>query len=441
MNASQSARYVRNYAQPITSQGEFDSLMESAGKAQFVLIGEASHGTEEFYALRAALTKRLIEEHGFVGVALEADWPDTTRIHRYVTGQSNDSSTLALADFQRFPRWMWRNKVMLQFIEWLHNRNASEGFKQGCPGVFGLDLYSMYTSIDAVLDYLEKHDPDEAKEARARYACLEQFGREPQMYGLATTRYGKEPCEEEVVAQLLALRQRSVELMSCDGPMAKEDFFFAEQNARLIRNAERYYRSMFHGRDESWNLRDTHMFETLCELASYRDETQAKNLPSLSTEPAMGFVTPVLERIVSSPSTTTYGRLDECGVGLEFGLGQYEAYSPASKSFVRLASSASTASRNDGDEISAPESSGMPYTFRALCSEALCPSSASATLKTGSKFVVWAHNSHLGDAQATEMKDRGELNLGQLMREHFKDRTFSIGFSTYCGTVTAAQDW
>src|SRR3990167_3805703 len=160
-----------------------------------------------------------------------------------------------------------------------------------------------------------------------------------------------------------------------------------------------------------------------------------------STDAANCFVAPVLERIVSSPSTTTCGRLDECGVGLEFGLGQYEAYSPASKSFVRLASSASTASRNDGDEISAPESSGMPYTFRALCSEALCPSSASATLKTGSKFVVWAHNSHLGDDQATEMKDRGELNLGQLMREHFKDRTFSIGFSTYCGTVTAAQDW
>jgi erythromycin esterase-like protein len=325
------AAVIAGLAHMLTTNGNYDSLVGMAGEAQCVLIGEASHGTHDFYAVRAALTRRLIEEKGFRAVALEADWPDSFRVHRFVTGRSDDKrASEALNDFRRFPSWMWRNTVVVDFIEWLRQWNAHN--KDNLAGFYGLDLYSMHTSIEAVLNYLDKIDPAAARRARQRYACFDHFGEDPQHYGLATVAGGAEPCEDDVVAQLTELRRKYAEFIQRDGHIGEEEFFSAEQNARLVMNAERYYRAMFHGRGSSWNLRDRHMFETLNELFNHLDSGQAN-------------------------------------------------------------------------------------------------------------VAVWAHNSHLGDARATEMHARGELNIGQLVRERFGERAFAIGFSTYRGTVTAASDW
>ena len=324
---------VRAVAHSVANDAAYDPLVRMAGEAQCVLIGEASHGTHEFYDSRAKLTRRLIEEKGFRAVALEADWPDTFRVHRFVTGRGEDRNAGdALSDFRRFPAWMWRNTVMVEFVDWLRGWNAERKVEAGLAGIYGLDLYSMHTSIEAVLGYLEKIDPPAARRARYRYGCFDHFGEDPQRYGLATVAGRAEPCENEVVDQLIELRRSYAELIGRDGHVGEEEFFSAEQNARLIMNAERYYRAMFHGRASSWNLRDEHMFETLNELFAHLDGGRAK-------------------------------------------------------------------------------------------------------------VVVWAHNSHLGDARATAMSERGELNVGQLVRERFGREAFAIGFTTHAGTVTAASDW
>jgi erythromycin esterase-like protein len=310
----------------------FDDLLEWIGDAQYVLIGEASHGTHEFYDIRAEITKRLIREHGFLAVAAEADWPDAQRIDRYVRGRSDDKSAeAALSDFLRFPRWMWRNRVVENFVAWLREHNSSHKPQVGFHGV---DLYNMHASRDAVIKYLDRVDPDAARRARDRYSCFDHYGEDPQSYGLAAGFSMSESCENEAVQQLVDLQRRSVEYMHRDGYVAEDDFFSAEQNARLVRNAEEYYRSMFRGRVSTWNLRDRHMAETVHALAAW------------------------LER--------------------------RHGYS---------------------------------------------------------KIVLWEHNSHLGDARATEMSRRGEYNVGQLVRERYPGQTFTIGFTTWTGTVTAANDW
>jgi erythromycin esterase-like protein len=315
----------------LTANGALDMIAARAARSPVVLIGEASHGTHEFYETRAALTRRLITEHGFRAVALEADWPDTFRVHRYVTGRSDDAdATEALSDFRRFPAWMWRNEVVRDFIDWLAHFNLGQP-DGDVAGVFGLDLYSLHASIQSVLAYLDRADAAAAARARARYACFEYFGDSAQGYGLAVT-HGAESCEEEAVAQLVDLRRQALRLPQQGGQAANEEIFSAEQNARLVMNAERYYRAMYRGRESTWNLRDTHMAETLDALR--------ERMPGVSE-----------------------------GV------------------------------------------------------------------------VVWAHNSHLGDARATEMSARGEVNLGQLARERYGRAAFSIGFTTYHGSVTAASDW
>jgi erythromycin esterase-like protein/predicted phosphoribosyltransferase len=314
---------------------DYDPLLELIGDARFVLLGEASHGTREFYRERALITRRLIEERGFSAVAVEADWPDAYRVNRFVRGASNDPDAVAaLGDFHRFPRWMWRNTEVRDFISWLRTHN--DGLPPGATkvGFYGLDLYSLGASIEAVIGYLEKVDPDGARRARTRYACFDLFGDDPQSYGLATALGTAEPCENEAVGQLIELQRHAADLARRDGRVAEDEFFFAEQNARLAKNAERYYRAMFWGRVSSWNLRDRHMAETLDALV------------------------PHLER--------------------------------------------------HGDRA---------------------------------KVIVWAHNSHLGDARATELAKAGELNVGQLTRERFGRDAVLIGFSTYQGTVTAASDW
>ena len=332
---------IRAAAQPLSgTSADYDALLELIGEARFVLLGEASHGTHEFYRARAEITKRLIAEKGFAAVAVEADWPDAYRVNRYVraarTGERADAAAEeALRDFQRFPQWMWRNADVLDLVGWLRAHNERQS-STNPAGFYGLDLYSLYGSIDAVITYLDKTDPDAAARARQRYGCFEEFEKDVQAYGYAAAAGIAESCEADVVAQLLELQQRGAEAARGEGVLlADDERFFAEQNARVARNAEAYYRAMFRGRDTSWNLRDTHMADTLDALASH---------------------------------LTRQGR-------------------PA-------------------------------------------------------KIVVWAHNSHLGDARATQMAERGELNLGQLARErHGEDDVRIVGFTTHTGTVTAARDW
>jgi erythromycin esterase-like protein len=265
------ADVVREAAHPLVGEvDDYDPLMKLIGDAPLVLIGEASHGTHEFYRERAQITKRLIKEKGFTAVAVEADWPDAYRVNRYVRGVGSDTDAVeALAGFKRFPAWMWRNADVLDFIGWLRTYNDDLPATATKVGFYGLDLYSLHTSIEAVLDYLDRIDPEAARRARARYACFDHFGKDEQAYGYATGLGIAESCEDEVVSQLLELHQNSTEYAWRDGRVAADEHFYAKQNARLVMNAERYYRSMFRGRVSSWNLRDAHMVETLESLHAF----------------------------------------------------------------------------------------------------------------------------------------------------------------------------
>lgn len=333
-------------AQPLRgAASDYDSLIQAARGKKFVLLGEASHGTAEFYRIRAGITRRLIEEEGFDAVAVEADWPDAYRVNRFVSFVSDDTeANEALSDFERFPTWMWRNAEVLAFINWLrdynernrtHKDRESLGSASESAGFYGLDLYSMTSSIEAVLAYLDKIDPEEAVAARARYACFGQFINDPQAYGYAIASGRWESCEQEVIIQIMQLQRKARLYIERNGAFAGNEYFSAQQNAELVKNAEEYYRAIFRGRPNTWNLRDRHMFETLEKLADH----------------------------------------------LEAWLGR-EA-----------------------------------------------------------RIAVWAHNSHLGNATATEMGQRGEINIGQLVRERYADKALHVGFSTSRGTVTAASDW
>src|SRR6266478_301978 len=264
---------IAEAARPIEGASrDYDPLLKLIAGARFCLLGEATHGTLEFYRERAEITKRLIKEQGFTAVAVEADWPDAFRVNRYVRGLSDDqNANEALRGFKRFPTWMWRNTVVLDFVEWLRDYNSSLHIGATKVGFYGLDLYSLYTSIEAVLGYLDAIDPEAAKRARYRYSCFEHFGADTQAYGYAAGFGITESCEHEVINQLIDLRRRAADYASRDGRVAQDEFFFAEQNARLVLNAEKYYRTMFHGRVESWNLRDRHMAETLHALVTHLD--------------------------------------------------------------------------------------------------------------------------------------------------------------------------
>ena len=262
---------VREAAHPLAGEiDDYDPLMKLIGDAPLVLIGEASHGTHEFYRERAQITKRLIKEKGFTAVAVEADWPDAYRVNRYVRGVSTDADAVAaLSGFKRFPAWMWRNADVLDFVGWLRTHNDDLPASATKVGFYGLDLYSLHTSIEAVLDYLDRIDPEAAQRARARYACFDHFGKDEQAYGYATGLGISDSCEDEVVSQLLEIYKNSAEYAWRDGRFAPDEHFYATQNARLVMNAERYYRSMFRGRVSSWNLRDAHMVETLESLHAF----------------------------------------------------------------------------------------------------------------------------------------------------------------------------
>jgi erythromycin esterase-like protein len=313
-----------------------EALSDLVGDAHVVLIGEASHGTREFYAARAAITRTLIAEKGFAAVAVEADWPDAYRVNRFVRGHGPDGSAEeALRGFERFPAWMWRNTEVLDFVGWLRAHNDQMGTPLDKAGFYGLDLYSLYRSIDEVIGYLQNVDPAAAARARQRYACFDQYSEEGQEYGFAAA-FGAGPaCQAEVVEQLVDLQRHGVEYARRDGLAAEDELFYAQQNARTVSDAESYYRSMFDPGPSSWNLRDRHMVDTLHALREHL-------------------------------------------------------------------------------------SRGRPEPTR---------------------IVVWAHNSHLGDARTTEVAARGEVNVGQLMRERYPEDCRLIGFTTYSGTVTAADDW
>lgn len=325
---------LRDHLRPLPAEASADdALLQQLGRAKLALLGEASHGTHEFYAERAALTRRLVLEHGFNAIVVEADWPDAWRVNRYIRGASDDSDAeAALSGFERFPTWMWRNTVVRDFVEWLreHNRSLPPSRQ---VGFYGMDLYSLYRSMGAVLDYLDTADPEAAQRARSRYACFDHFGEDSQAYGYAASFGMQASCEDEVIRQLREMNRRAADLLA-GSREERADLFYAQQNARLVRNAEEYYRTMFHGRVSSWNLRDSHMVETLQALEKHFD-----------------------------------------------GLG------------------------------------------------------------TPARMVVWAHNSHLGDAGATEMGDHGEWNVGQLARDRWGADAMLVGFSTHHGTVTAASEW
>ena len=331
------ARALRGELRPLAEDADFDYLLDCVGDASIVLLGEATHGTQEFYRLRTEISKRLIVERGFDAIAVEADWPDALRVSRYVQHAGGDTSADgALSGFQRFPQWMWRNTEVVALVEWLRAHNAQAGDPARRAGFFGLDLYSLRKSMHAVIAYLEHADPPAARRARERYACIDHIAEDPQHYGYATT-FGMTPdCEEEVLRQLREMNAEAALYTARPGGAVPDELFYAQQNARVARNAEVYYRAMFQRGDASWNVRDTHMADTLHAL---RQHLTGRN--------------------------------------------------------------------------------GRP-----------------------ARIVVWAHNSHLGDARATEMGEGGQLNLGQLVRQNYPlGESFLLGFTTHIGTVTAASDW
>lgn len=321
------ARLVHEVAEPFGSihDAALGPLLERIGDCPVVLLGEASHGTSEFYRMRAHITRELILRKGFTAIAVEADWPDAARIDAHVRHRRPRGPRFQA--FSRFPTWMWRNQETAAFVDWLHEHNAAMPRPENRVSFHGLDLYSLFHSRDAVLAYLEGVDPEAAIVARHRYSCLSPWQHDPASYGLAVVTGRHRGCEDAVVATLTDLLRRRLDYAAETG----DDFVDAAQNAQIVANAERYYRVMYYGSTESWNLRDLHMFDTLQLVRSYRGP--------------------------------------------------------------------------------------------------------------GAKIVVWEHNSHVGDASATEMGARGEHNVGMLARREYGEDAFLVGFGTHDGIVAAATDW
>lgn len=329
---------IRDHAIALTGQpSDYTPLLEMIGDARFVFIGEATHGTEEFYRIRTQLTKKLIRCYGFAAVAVEADWQGAYRVNRYVRGDKAIlSANHALEAFCHFPVWIWRNEATVEFLDWLQAYNEAKFAYHKKVGFYGLDLYGMHASIEAVITYLDGVDPQAAAHARHHYGCFDHCrSRDPQEYGYAATLGLTPACEQEALQLLLALQKQRFNYLTHSGFTSGEEFFCAEQNARLVVSAEAYYRTLFRGHIHAWNLRDKHMADTLSALAEH-------------------------------------------------------------------------ITRQFGEEA---------------------------------KIVVWAHNSHIGDAFATEMAEQGQWNMGRLVRNTYGEDAVLIGFSTYQGTVTTASAW
>jgi erythromycin esterase-like protein len=310
---------------PEIEDEQFGALFDRFGDARIVCLGEASHGTSEFYRARAAISRRLIERHGFNILAVEGDWPDCATIDRHVRHRPWREGELKA--FERFPIWMWRNREFDNFVRWLREHNENRAYERMC-GFYGLDLYNLSASMEAVIDFLDERDPELARLAHLRYGCLEPWADNPQVYGRHSLMEGYARCEVGVIQMLKDLLQKNVD---CFGEECDE-WLDARANARLVKDAEAYYRVMYHGSAESWNLRDSHMFDTLNMILDAKGPT--------------------------------------------------------------------------------------------------------------SKAIVWAHNSHVGNAAFTDMgMHRHELNIGQLVKEKWDARARLVGFGTHSGTVAAADDW
>jgi erythromycin esterase-like protein len=318
------------------TSSDYDSLVERATRARFVLVGEASHGTQESHRERAEITQRLVTEAGFTAVAVDADWPHAHRVNEFVQARNGGSSPReALSGFRTFPAWTWRNADVAEFVAWLRGWNDALPAGRPKTGFYGLDLYSLHESMDAVVRYLEDADADAAQRARERYGCFDHFGKDPQVHACDAGGGGAEPCERQAVEQLVELqRRREPPASRRNGQIDPDRHFFAEQNARLVANAQRHYRAVFRGGPQGWNLHNRHMFEMLESLTAHLERAQGRT-----------------------------------------------------------------------------------------------------------KVVVWGHNSHLGKARATEMTQRSEPNVGQLVRERHGAEALLVGFTTYEGTVTAASRW
>jgi erythromycin esterase-like protein len=268
------AQAIAEQATPLIGAAvDFDLLLDRIGDARFVLLGEATHGSHEFYRIRAELTKRLIRERGFAAIAAEADWPDAYRVNRYVRGASAGrdapNASEALGDFRRFPQWMWRNADVVDLVGWLRSHNEQIAEPAHRVGFYGLDVYSLHASMAQVIAYLDTRDPEAGRRARERYGCFDAFGEEPQAYGHAVSLGLSRDCEHEVLAQLVDVLERRAEDARRDGLSAEDAQFEAEQNARVVASAEEYYRAMYVGGVSTWNLRDTHMTDTLDALAAH----------------------------------------------------------------------------------------------------------------------------------------------------------------------------
>ena len=325
---------------------DLDLLFDRIGDSQFVLLGEASHGTSEFYKWRSEISKRLILQKGFSFIAVEGDWPDCFKVNGYIKSYYDSCKNAydVLHSFNRWPTWMWANKEMVELVEWLKEYNDTIVNQQKLSttidktiGFYGLDLYSLWESMEAIIEYLKKKEPSLLKQAIDAYNCFEPYNKDVEAYARATA-FVPENCEEEVIEILTSLKgKHGTNEKTTVGDLNKEEYFNAEQNAIVAKDAERYYRTMMKGDVNSWNLRDTHMMDTLERLMDFY-------------------------------------------------------------------------SQNDSN--------------------------------SKSKAIIWAHNTHIGDARFTDMAQERMINIGQLVREKKGiDNTVLIGFSTYSGTVIAANQW
>ena len=319
---------IRQKTLPLLSKADLDPLLKRIGNSRIVMLGEASHGTHEYYMWRTHITRRLIEEKGFNFIAVEGDWPDCYRLNRYIKNYPNAGASAkeVLHTFNRWPTWMWANWEVMALAEYLYTHNKSLPINNKV-GFYGLDMYSLWESMEAIMHYLKAVDPAALKIAEEAYQCFEPY-KEEEGHGYARAlKFVPELCENEVIELLKKIQQR-LPLYNTD----HENVFSAEQNALVALNAEKYYRSMIHGGPHSWNIRDRHMADTLGRLLQFHGEN--------------------------------------------------------------------------------------------------------------SKVIVWEHNSHIGDARATDMVDEGLFNIGELARlQHHEKGVILVGFGSYKGSVVAGRSW